>query len=123
MAVLVKCVIISLSLMVGLKPHFFCFEIFMEGGSFVRKLSQGDFIPFKDIKSVRVYGEAGLQNQAFIQAVFLMSIFEQRFTHPPQVPQSDAPWWLPWLINLLKLPPRSINESITAQVIKRFYPR
>ena len=119
MAVLVKCVIISLSLMVGLKPHFFCFEIFMEGGSFARKLSQGDFIPFKDIKSVRVYGEAGLQNQAFIQAVFLMSIFEQRFTHPPQVPQSDAPW----LINLLKLPPRSINESITTQVIKRLYPR
>ena len=119
MAVLVKCVIISLSLMVGLKLHFSCFEIFMEGGSFVRKLSQGDFIPFKDIKSVRVYGEAGLQNQAFMQAVFLMSIFEQRFTHPSQVPQSDAPW----LINLLKLPPRSINESITTQVIKRLYPR
>lgn len=75
MTVLVECVIISVSLLLG-----FCFETFLQACSCVQRLSQGDVIPFKGIKSFRVYGETRIQNQAFIKAVSLISVIEQRLT-------------------------------------------
>ena len=49
--------------------------------------------------------------------------------HPVQVPQWDAPRWLPRSIYSLKLPPRSqimsslsINSKFSTPVVKSFYP-
>ena len=44
---------------------------------------------------------------------------EQRFVHPAQVPQWDVPQWVPWLINLLKLSPRS--QIMLPQPINKFF--
>ena len=74
------------------------------------------------------------ENNSATNALTLRRLFEKgyirKFKHPVQVPQIDALRWLPRLIILLKVPPRSqimppwpINGKFSTSVIKKIYPQ